>query len=69
MWQGEVAMAEVRDELVREAIAYLDEVLDEHAVAYVHLDRGELIERIERIRESAVAARTVLAERRSFAAS
>ena len=57
-------MPELSDALVAEAIGYLDEILEQHAVRFAHLERGELVERVERIREAAVAARLVLTERR-----
>ena len=57
-------MAELSEELVAEAVRYLDELLEQHAVRFAHLDRGELVERIERMREAAVAARLILTERR-----
>lgn len=59
-------MAELSDALVAEAVAYLDELLEEHAVRFAHLERGELVERVERMREAALAARLVLTERRSI---
>jgi hypothetical protein len=58
-------MSELSSELVEEAVAALDEILERYAAGYVLLDRGQLIERIERIRESAVAARLILTEKRS----
>jgi hypothetical protein len=57
-------MAELSETLVAEAVRYLDELLEQHAVRFAHLDRGELVERIERMREAAVAARLILTERR-----
>lgn len=59
-------MSGLDEHLVREAIDYLDEILDREAVGFVHLDRGELVERIERIRVAATSAKYVLAERRSL---
>ena len=59
-------MADLSDALVAEAVEYLDELLDEHAVRFAHLERGDLVERIERIREAALSARLVLTERRSL---
>ena len=59
-------MADVTDALVAEAVEYLDELLEEHAVRFAHLDRAGLIERIERMREAAVSARLVLTERRTL---
>ena len=59
-------MAELSDELLNEAVASLDEILEKYAVGYVVLDRGQLVERIERIRESAGAAKLILTERRSL---
>jgi hypothetical protein len=52
--------------LVDEAVSALDEILEEHAFRFVHLDRAALIERLERIRESALAAKIILTEQRSF---
>jgi len=46
-------------------VEHLNEILERHASGFVHLDRAALIERLERIRESALAARLVLTERRS----
>lgn len=57
-------MPELSEALIAEAVGYLDELLEEHAVRFAHLERGELVERIERMREAAVAARLVLTERR-----
>jgi hypothetical protein len=57
-------MAELSEALVAEAVRYLDELLEQHAVRFAHLERGELVERIERMREAAVAARLILTERR-----
>jgi hypothetical protein len=59
-------MPELSEALVTEAIGYLDELLERHAVRFAHLERGELVERIERMREAAVAARLVLTERRTL---
>ena len=59
-------MPELTDALVSEAVGYLDEVLERYAVRFAHLERGDLVERIERMRESAVAARLILTERRSL---
>ena len=59
-------MADLPDGLVAEVVGYLDEVLEKHAVRFAHLDRAELVERIERIREAAVAARIVLTEHRTL---
>jgi hypothetical protein len=59
-------MANLDDDLLREVLDYLDEILEEDAVRFVHLERGELIDRIERIRTAAEAARYVLRERRSL---
>lgn len=58
-------MPELSEALIAEAVGYLDELLEEHAVRFAHLERGELVERIERMREAAVAARLVLTERRA----
>jgi hypothetical protein len=51
-------------QLVAKAVAELDAILERHALGFVHLDRAGLIERVERIRESALAARLILTERR-----
>jgi len=59
-------MANLSDALVAEAVEYLDEILEVHAVRFAHLDRAELVERIERLREAAVSARLVLTERRTL---
>lgn len=59
-------MPELSEALIAEAVGYLDELLEEHAVRFAHLERGELVERIERMREAAVAARLVLTERRAL---
>jgi hypothetical protein len=59
-------MANLSDALVAEAVSYLDELLEEHAVRFAHLERGDLVERIERMREAALSARMVLTERRSL---
>ena len=64
--EDRTTMADVSETLVAEAVSYLDEILEEHAVRFAHLDRGELVERIERMREAAVAARLVLTERRTL---
>jgi hypothetical protein len=53
-------------DLVREAVQHLDEILERHAFAFVHVDRAGLIERLERIRESALAAKLALTEGRSI---
>ena len=58
--------APLSDDLVTEAIGYLDLILEEHAVAFVHLDRAGLVERIERIRTEAIACRAILSERQSL---
>ena len=50
--------------LVAQAVAELDAILEVHAAGFVHLDRGGLIERLERIRESALAAKVLLTEHR-----
>ena len=55
---------ELDAKLIGEAIAGLDEILDRHAFGFVHLDRPALIERLERIRETALATKLVLEERR-----
>lgn len=52
--------------LVEEAVSALDEILEEHALQFVHLDRAALIERLERIRECALTARIILTEQRGF---
>ena len=59
-------MADLSDALVAEVVEYLDEVLEKQAVRFAHLDRAELVERIERIREAALSARLVLTERRTL---
>ena len=59
-------MAELTEAMVSEAVGYLDELLERHAVRFAHLERGDLVERIERMREAAVAARLILTERRSL---
>ena len=57
-------MKELDAQLIADAVANLDEILERHAFAFVHLDRADLIERMERIRESALAAKLILTERR-----
>ena len=52
--------------LIDEAVSALDEILEEHALRFVHLDRAALIERLERIRECALTAKIILTEQRSF---
>jgi hypothetical protein len=64
--QGRLASAVDVDALLDEAIGHLDEILNVHAVRFVALDRPALIERMERVRESSLAARIILAERRSL---
>lgn len=59
-------MADLSDALVAEAVSYLDELLDVHAVRFAHLERGDLVERVERMREAALSARLVLTERRTL---
>lgn len=59
-------MADLSDALIAEAVEYLDELLDEHAVRFAHLERGDLVARVERMREAALSARLVLTERRSL---
>lgn len=59
-------MTDLPDALVAEAVEYLDELLEQHAVRFAHLERGELVERIERMREAALSARLVLTERRTM---
>ena len=51
-------------EAVAEAVAQLDTILDRHALGFVHLDRVDLIQRLERIREAALTAKLILTERR-----
>ena len=46
------------------AIAQLDAILERDAVRFVHLDRAQLIDRIERVREAALAARMLLTNQR-----
>jgi hypothetical protein len=58
--------APLSEELIREAIACLDRILEEHAVRFVHLDRATLVERIEAIRVEATACRAILVDRRSL---
>jgi hypothetical protein len=59
-------MQDLDEKLIREAIEHLNDILERYAFAFVHLDRGGLIARIERIRESALAAKLILEERRSL---
>lgn len=54
------------EDLIHEAIAYLDFILEEHTVRFVHLDRAELVERIEAVRVDAISCRAILAERKSL---
>jgi len=58
--------APLSEELIRQAIACLDRILEEHAVRFVHLDRATLVERIEAIRVEATACRAILVDRRSL---
>jgi len=51
-------------EAVADAVAQLDTILDRHALGFVHLDRVDLIHRLERIREAALTAKLILTERR-----
>jgi hypothetical protein len=51
-------------QLVADAVAELDAILERHALGFVHLDRADLIQRLERIREAALTARLILTERR-----
>jgi hypothetical protein len=53
-------------ELITEAVGYLDLILDEHATGFVHLDRGDLIRRLDAIRADAMSCRVILTERRSL---
>lgn len=53
-------------DLIAEAIGYLDLILDEHASGFIHLDRAELIVRLDKIRADAMSCRIILAERRSL---
>jgi hypothetical protein len=57
---------ELNARLVTQAVAELDAILEVHAAGFVHLDRGGLIERLERIRESALAAKVLLTEHRAI---
>jgi len=50
------------DGLVDEAVEHLERILNEIAVGYVHLDRAELVARIEEIRAEVVLCRRVLTE-------
>jgi hypothetical protein len=52
--------------LITEAVTYLDLILEEHAVGYVHVERGDLIRRLDAIRTEATACRVILTERRSL---
>lgn len=54
------------EDLIAEAVSYLDLILDEHAAGFVHLDRAELIARLDAIRAEATACRVILTERRSL---
>jgi hypothetical protein len=56
---------ELDAQLISEAMENLDDILERHTFGFVHLDRGALIERIQRVREAALAARLILKERRS----
>ena len=57
---------ELNAQLVAQAVAELDAILERHAAGFVHLDRGGLIERLERIREAALAAKLILTEHRAI---
>ena len=57
---------EVNAELIARAVAELDAILESHAAGFVHVDRAGLIERLERIREAALAARLILTEQRTL---
>jgi hypothetical protein len=57
---------ELDAQLISEAMEKLDDILERHTFRFVHLDRGALIERIQRVREAALAARLILKERRSL---
>jgi hypothetical protein len=57
---------ELNARLIAQAVAELDAILEVHAAGFVHLDRGGLIERLERIRESALAAKVLLTEHRAI---
>ena len=57
---------ELNAQLVAQAVAELDAILEVHAAGFVHLDRGGLIERLERIREAALAAKLMLTEHRAI---
>ena len=60
-------MEPLDERLIAEAVAYLDEILNAHAFAFVALDKGQLVQRLDSVRASAIAARYVLTERRSLA--
>jgi hypothetical protein len=51
-------------ELLAGAIEQLDAILDRHTFGFVHLDRAQLIDRIERVRAAALAAKLMLTEQR-----
>jgi hypothetical protein len=59
-------MEPISDSLIAEAIQNLDEILDEHAVAFVSLDRATLVERLDRVRACATAAKHILEKRASL---
>ena len=59
-------MEPITESLIAEAIANLDEILEEHAVGFVSLDRGSLVERLDRVRACALAAKHILEKRASL---
>jgi hypothetical protein len=46
------------------AIAQLDAILERDTVRFIQLDRAQLIDRIGRVREAALAARMLLTDQR-----
>ena len=59
-------MEPISESLIAEAIENLDEILDQHAVGFVSLDRGSLVERLDRVRACATAAKHILEQRASL---
>lgn len=53
-------MPQIDQKLIHEAVSHLDEILDQHTFAFVQLDRVALIQRMDRIRECAMAAKAIL---------